>query len=76
MAPVLPERAEKLFLAFKMAIEDERRAQGVYQKAKDLCGDHFVAQVFEELYQEEVVHERQLMERYKELRHELDFDAA
>lgn len=71
MAGQLPERVEKLFLLFRAAVEDERRAQAMYQQAIELCDDEITKKALEGLHADEVRHERELVERYNTLRREL-----
>jgi rubrerythrin len=71
MARQLPEKVEKLFLLFKAAVEDERKAQAMYKEAIGLCDDEFTKKELEGLYADEVRHERKLVERYNALRREL-----
>jgi rubrerythrin len=71
MARQLPEKVEKLFLLFKAAVEDERKAQAMYKEAIGLCDDEFAKKELEGLYADEVRHERQLVERYNALRRAL-----
>jgi rubrerythrin len=61
-------RTRRLFEIFKMAVEDERRAQRQYKEALSLCDDPDTARLLEQLYEDEVRHEQDLMERYNELR--------
>lgn len=68
MSDEMPENIRKLFLTFKQAIEAERAAQATYLKAKELTDDHVLAGILEAFYQDEVRHERILMDRYKILR--------
>ncbi len=71
MAGQLPEKVEQLFLLFKAAVEDERKAQAMYQEAIGLCDDAITKKALEVLYADEVRHERELVERYNALRREL-----
>ncbi len=71
MAGQLPEKVEQLFLLFKAAVEDERKAQAMYQEAIGLCDDAITKKALEGLYSDEVRHERELVERYNSLRREL-----
>ncbi|NOZ78723.1 MAG: hypothetical protein GXP48_06000 [Acidobacteria bacterium] len=68
MSDEMPENIRKLFLTFKHAIEAERAAQATYLQAKKLTDDPALAGILEGFYQDEVRHERILMDRYKILR--------
>jgi rubrerythrin len=70
----IPDNVSKLFLLFKQAVEDERRAQIMYKEAMDLCEDDSTREVLEELYEDEVRHERKLLKRYNALRREHGVD--
>jgi len=61
-------RIRKLFEIFKLAVEDERRAQRRYREAQLLCDDEETARLLEQLYEDEVRHEKDLLDRYNELR--------
>lgn len=74
MEKQLPDRVAKLFLIFKQAVEDERRAQKMYQEALALCDDELTKTALQELYRDEVRHELQLVERYSALRREFGVD--
>ncbi len=62
------EKRRKLFLLFKEAIEDERRAQRTYQDAMRLCEDAELLEILKEFYRQEVVHEETLIQHYNRLR--------
>ena len=70
----LPEKVQKLFLIFKQAVEDERNAQVMYKKAAELCEDEMCREVFEGFYNDEVRHEKILMQRYNMLREKYGVD--
>jgi rubrerythrin len=70
----IPDNVSKLFLLFKQAVEDERRAQIMYKEAMDLCEDDSTREILEELYEDEVRHEHKLLERYNALRREHGVD--
>ncbi|MFH1783330.1 MAG: hypothetical protein ABH868_00305 [bacterium] len=74
MSNKLPEKIEKLFFAFKKAIEAEKEAQAFYLQTKKLCDDDVLKQVFEGFYQDEMRHERELINRYDNLRQEFDIE--
>ena len=65
---------KKLFLIFKDAIDGERKAQVLYQKAIRLCEDEFLKKILESFYQDECRHEQELMDRYNKIRTEYNFD--
>ena len=60
----MSEKQEQLFLLFKGAIESERKAQDLYKNAKELVDDKDLQEILESFYQDEVRHERKLMEQY------------
>jgi rubrerythrin len=68
MAGQLPEKVGRLFLLFKRAVEDERRAQAMYKEAIGLCDDEATRITLEGLYADEVRHEGELIEQYNTLR--------
>ena len=64
MPEEMSEQTEKLFLLFKSAIDAERKAQDMYKKAMELTDDEEFKEVLEGFYQDEVRHERKLMDQY------------
>lgn len=62
------EKLYSLYSIFKQAIQDERAAQAAYKRALSICEDDFTRQVFQQLYDDELRHERILVERYNSLR--------
>ena len=68
MSKGLPENIKKLFLVFKKAIGEEKGAQAMYMQAKKLTDDDELKEVLEGFYQDEVRHERELMNRYNKMR--------
>ncbi len=56
---------QRLFIMFKQAIEDERRAQETYKEAMGITEDQLLVEVFKSLYDDEVRHERELLHRYE-----------
>lgn len=68
MSQEVPEKAEKLFLLFKKAVEEERKAQKMYADALLLCEDQETAKVLERFYQQEVQHEKVIVQHYNRLR--------
>jgi len=75
MAQALPDRVEKLFRMFKMAVESERQAQAMYKDAIGLCTDEVTRTALEGLYADEVRHEGEIVERYNALRQQYDLEA-
>jgi rubrerythrin len=69
MPEEMSEQTEKLFLLFKSAIDAERKAQDMYKKAMELTDDDF-KEVLEGFYQDEVRHERKLMDQYNKITRE------
>jgi rubrerythrin len=59
---------QRLFLMFKQAIEDERRAQETYKEAMGITEDRLLVEVFRSLYEDEVRHERELVQRYEQFK--------
>ncbi len=68
MADVMPERTRRLFLLFKAAVKREQLAQERYKEAAELCDDPELKKILEAFHQDEVRHERVLLERYEMLR--------
>ena len=72
----MPEKpsneSQQLFTAFKEAVEAEKSAQNTYLHLKELTDDELLKQILEGFYQDEVRHERELVARYKELRHKME----
>ena len=60
----MSEKQEQLFLLFKDAIESDRKAQAMYKTAKEHVHDDDLKEILENLYQDEVRHERKLMDKY------------
>jgi rubrerythrin len=56
---------QRLFLMFKQAIDDERRAQETYKEAMGITEDRILVEVFQSLYDDEVRHEQELVRRYE-----------
>jgi rubrerythrin len=63
----MPEQLRTLFEIFKQAIEDERAAQAMYKRALLICEDPFVREILQQIYDDELRHERVLIERYNDL---------
>ena len=62
------DAAQRLFLMFRQAIEDERRAQETYREAMGITEDALLVEVFRSLYQDEVRHEQELLRRYEQFK--------
>ena len=67
MPEEMPERQEQLFLLFKSAIDSERKAQDMYKMAMELTDDKEFKGVLESFYQDEVRHERKLMDQFNKM---------
>ncbi len=65
--PIETETDRRLFEIFKMAVQDERKAQHLYALALNLCTDPSLRAVFEVLISDERRHEQILIERYNAL---------
>jgi rubrerythrin len=63
----MSEQQERLFLLFKSAIDAERKSQDMYKKAMELTDDKEFKDVLEGFYQDEVRHERKLMDQYNKI---------
>lgn len=68
MTENITDKEKELFEIFKMAIEDERKAQAMYKNAIALCDDKQTKELLERFYKEEVFHEQKIIERYNKLR--------
>jgi rubrerythrin len=62
------EKERRLFLVFKQAIEDERRAQEVYREAMTITDDPVLLKAFRSLLKDEVRHEQEMTEKYNEFK--------
>ncbi len=62
------DRQQRLFIMFKQAIEDERRAQETYREAMGITEDRLLVEVFKSLYDDEVRHEGELVRRYEQFK--------
>jgi rubrerythrin len=67
MSTAMTEQQERLFLLFKSAIDAERKAQDMYKKAMELTEDDEFRDILEGFYQDEVRHERKLMDQYNKI---------
>ena len=72
MVEELTERTAKLFVMFKMAIEEERKAQSMYREVIGLCNDPVIREALQGLHDDEVRHEQSLIRQYNALRATLD----
>jgi rubrerythrin len=61
---ISPEDEERLFEIFKIAVQDERKAQRLYAVALGLCTDPSLRPVLQGLIHDELRHEQILIERY------------
>jgi len=66
----MSEKQEKIFMLFKSAIDAERKAQNMYKKAMELTDDEEFREVLDGFYQDEVRHERKLMDQYNKITRE------
>jgi rubrerythrin len=66
----------KLFEVFKTAIENERASQELYKSAMELCEDDLTRGILKGMYEDEVRHERALIERYNAIRPTVQPDAG
>ena len=65
MSAGMSEKQKKLFLLFKSAVDSESKAQDMYLRARELTENEDLIMVLKGFYQDEVRHERKLMDRYK-----------
>ncbi len=72
MPEQMSEKLRKLFIIFKEAVESERKAQKMYKEAISFCEDELTKKIIESLYQDEIRHEREVIENYNRLRSELE----
>jgi rubrerythrin len=68
MSREVPEKVEKLFLLFKKAVEEERKAQKMYAEALLLCEDKETARIVAGFHRQEVQHEKGIIQQYNKLR--------
>jgi len=64
----VPEKIHRLYRIFKTAVEDERKAQRLYQEALTMCEDPAVREAIQGLYTDEIRHEQEIIARYNDLR--------
>ncbi len=74
MSNGLPENVRKLLGIFKKAIGAEKSAQAMYAQAKELTDDEALKEVLEGFYQDELRHERELIDRYNKMRGDSEED--
>lgn len=67
----MSEAHQRLFLIFRQALEDERRAQETYAEALGITEDRDLRAVFTTLLADERRHERELLARYEEFKAKL-----
>lgn len=65
------EKEFRLFMLFKEAVEAERRAIKLYQNLINACSDHEVKKILEGFLQDEIKHERHVIEKYNEYKNKL-----
>jgi rubrerythrin len=71
----MPPNIVKLYTIFKQAVESERQAQAMYQEAMGVCQDEATKAAMQILYEDEVRHEKEIIERYNDLRRRFDVPA-
>jgi rubrerythrin len=59
---------EKLFSAFKLAIDEEQKAYEMYMTLAEMSEESTLKQFFEKLAADELQHKKILMERYKDMK--------
>jgi len=75
MSDPMPDKVRKLFTIFKQAVEAERQAQAMYEEALMLCEDPATREAMQVLHDDEVRHEKEIIDRYNELRRRFNIDA-
>jgi rubrerythrin len=73
MGGPLNEKQKRLLFLFKLAIENEERAQQMYAEMRDHSEGSSLKGVFEQLMLEEEDHEKSLRARYAQLRQTDEF---
>lgn len=68
MADSLSEKQEKLLVLFKKAMHGEQEAQRIYSEMLSNCNDPSIKPIIETFLNQEIEHEKILLEKYKELR--------
>jgi rubrerythrin len=61
-------KLKAMFLMFKKAIEAERNAQSLYREIISVCEDKQLCGIFEEFHDDEVKHEKEITNQYKQMR--------
>jgi rubrerythrin len=64
----MTDKEKQLFVAFKLAMEAERKAQVEYGKLAALAEDPEIRGVFERLEREEAGHEEALLRMYRDFK--------
>lgn len=65
---MMSPKTKQLYQLFKSSIQRERSSQAIYQRAAELCEDLELKAVLLELHEDELRHERILLEKYAQLR--------
>ena len=68
------ENDKQLYSLFKTAIESERKAQSLFKQAIQYCAKPIMKEILQGLYEEEVKHEKALIDLYNEIRKEYDIE--
>ena len=68
MSAEVPEKVKRLFILFKKAVEEERKAQRMYEDAMLLCEDAELAKILETFRKQEIHHEEVITQQYNHLR--------
>ena len=63
-------KVKMLSSLLKLAIEDERKIQDVYEQALHFCDKPIIKETLEKFYEDEVRHEKKLVEYYDQLQEE------
>ncbi len=72
----MTDKERELFATFKIAIEAERSAQAMYQKAVDLCEEPALKSILIGFYDDEVRHEKEVSARYLQYKAEFGIESA
>ena len=65
---IMPKKTKALFMIFKKAVNAEREAQEMYLEAEKQTDDPNLKKILQGFYQDEILHEKELMTQYKILR--------
>ena len=68
MPEEMPDKTRQLFLIFRDAVQREREAQTIYQRAAELCPDAKLKELLQSFAKDEARHEKVLIQRYNHLR--------